>query len=121
MKRKGIERLRANGIEVIVGIFRSRRQKELIKHFCTITNFSNLHHAKICPNPDGFIGTKTAQSTNFECELSNRYVHHLSCASRYIGGEKIRLRITRHWMFVIGMEKPSYESLLGNDKIFSHL
>ena len=79
----GIERLRANGIEVIVGILEAEG-KELIKHFLHYNQFQQPYITlKYAQTSDGFIGIKQRR-VQISNELSNRYVHHLRAAHQGI-------------------------------------
>jgi diaminohydroxyphosphoribosylaminopyrimidine deaminase/5-amino-6-(5-phosphoribosylamino)uracil reductase len=73
---KGIERLKAHGIEVITGIL-EKEGKELLKHFL---HFHQYHRPyitlKFAQTADGFLGIKN-QEIAISNELSKRYVHHL--------------------------------------------
>ena len=80
---KGIERLRANGIEVIVGILEAEG-KELIKHFLHYNQYQQPYITlKYAQTSDGFIGIKQRR-VQISNELSNRYVHHLRAAHQGI-------------------------------------
>jgi diaminohydroxyphosphoribosylaminopyrimidine deaminase/5-amino-6-(5-phosphoribosylamino)uracil reductase len=80
---KGIERLRANNVEVITGILEDEG-KELIKHFLFFHQYKRPYVTlKFAQTKDGFLGIKH-QDTKISNELSKRYVHQLRAAHQAI-------------------------------------
>jgi diaminohydroxyphosphoribosylaminopyrimidine deaminase/5-amino-6-(5-phosphoribosylamino)uracil reductase len=80
---KGIERLRANNIEVITGILEDEG-KELIKHFLFFHQYKRPYVTlKFAQTKDGFLGIKQ-QETKISNELSKRYVHQLRAVHQAI-------------------------------------
>ncbi len=74
---RGIERLRAAGIEVSVGVL-EREAKELIAPFAKfITQRVPFVTLKLAMSADGKIATRTRQSQWLTGELARRYAHRL--------------------------------------------
>ncbi|MCC6582735.1 MAG: bifunctional diaminohydroxyphosphoribosylaminopyrimidine deaminase/5-amino-6-(5-phosphoribosylamino)uracil reductase RibD [Chitinophagales bacterium] len=99
---KGIERLRANNVEVITGVL-EEEGKELIKHFLFFHQYKRPYVAlKFAQTKDGYLGIKE-QEVKISNEVSKRYVHQLRAAHQAIlVGKKTVLSdnpelSVRHW------------------------
>lgn len=80
---KGIERLRANNIEVVTGIL-EEEGKELIKHFLFFHQYKRPYVTlKFAQTKDGYLGIRE-QEVKISNELSKRYVHQLRAAHQAI-------------------------------------
>lgn len=80
---KGIERLRANNVEVITGIL-EEEGKELIKQFLFYHQYKRPYVTlKFAQTKDGFLGIKD-QELKISNEVSKRYVHQLRAAHQAI-------------------------------------
>jgi diaminohydroxyphosphoribosylaminopyrimidine deaminase/5-amino-6-(5-phosphoribosylamino)uracil reductase len=80
---KGIERLRANNVEVITGVL-EEEGKELIKHFLFFHQYKRPYVTlKFAQTKDGYLGIRE-QEVKISNELSKRYVHQLRAAHQAI-------------------------------------
>lgn len=80
---KGIERLKANNIEVITGIL-EEEGKELIKHFLFFHQYKRPYVTlKFAQTKDGYIGIKN-QELKISNEYTKRYVHQLRAGHQSI-------------------------------------
>ncbi len=113
---KGIERLRANNVEVITGVL-EEEGKELIKHFLFFHQYKRPYVTlKFAQTKDGYLGIKE-QEVKISNEVSKRYVHQLRAAHQAIlVGKKTVLSdnpelSVRHWK-----GKNPIRIILGNAK-----
>ncbi len=80
---KGIERLRANNVEVITGVL-EEEGKELIKHFLFFHQYKRPYVTlKFAQTKDGYLGIRE-QEVKISNELSKRYVHQLRATHQAI-------------------------------------